>query len=127
MAYIHKLKILHRDLKPQNILVNGEGVLKIIDFGLARDFGLPVKNFTSEVVTLWYRAPELLLGTQNYTTSIDMWSIGCIFAEMVTSKPLFAGISDADQLDKIFTVMGTPDEKTYPEAIGLTEWNVKIS
>lgn len=77
--YIHKYKILHRDLKPQNLLVSNNKVLKIADFGLARGFGIPVKNYTHEVVTLWYRAPDVLLGSTDYSTCIDMWSIGCIF------------------------------------------------
>ena len=92
----HKHKVLHRDLKPQNLLINREGLLKLADFGLARAFGIPVKNFTHEVVTLWYRAPDILLGSKNYTTSVDIWSVGCIFAEMVNRKPLFAGHDERD-------------------------------
>jgi len=88
------MKILHRDLKPQNLLVSKEGVLKLADFGLARAFGIPVKNYTNEVVTLWYRAPDILLGSKSYSTSIDIWSIGCIFAEMMMLKPLFPGNSE---------------------------------
>jgi len=88
------MKILHRDLKPQNLLVSKEGVLKLADFGLARAFGIPVKNYTNEVVTLWYRAPDILLGSKSYSTSIDIWSIGCIFAEMIMLKPLFPGNSE---------------------------------
>jgi len=87
----HRHKVLHRDLKPQNLLINREGLLKLADFGLARAFGIPVKNFTHEVVTLWYRAPDILLGSKNYTTSVDIWSVGCIFAEIVNRTPLFAG------------------------------------
>ena len=80
--------MLHRDLKPQNLLINREGVLKLADFGLARAFGIPVKNFTHEVVTLWYRAPDILMGSKDYNTSVDIWSVGCIFAELVTKRPL---------------------------------------
>ena len=83
--------MLHRDLKPQNLLINKDGILKIADFGLARTYGIPVKSLTSEVVTLWYRAPDILMGSETYTTSVDMWSIGCIFAELVNNKPLFMG------------------------------------
>jgi len=72
-------------------LINKEGVLKLADFGLARAFGIPVKNFTHEVVTLWYRAPDILLGSKNYSTSVDVWSVGCIFAEMITKKAIFMG------------------------------------
>ena len=95
-AKCHKHKVLHRDLKPQNLLINREGVLKLADFGLARAFGIPVKNFTHEVVTLWYRAPDILMGSKDYNTSVDIWSVGCIFAEIVTKRPLFPGKSDDD-------------------------------
>lgn len=114
----HRHKILHRDLKPQNLLINREGLLKLADFGLARAFGIPVKNFTHEVVTLWYRAPDILLGSKNYTTSVDIWSVGCIFAEIVNRQPLFPGQNDADQLSKIFQIRGTPSVEEWP---GLTE------
>jgi len=85
IAYCHSHRVLHRDLKPQNLLVNLNGLLKLADFGLARAFGIPIRSYTHEVVTLWYKAPEVLLGTKFYTTSVDIWSIGCIFAEMVSS------------------------------------------
>jgi len=123
VSYIHKFKILHRDLKPQNLLVNQEGVLKIADFGLARGYGIPVKNYTHEVVTLWYRPPDVLLGNKSYLTTVDIWSIGCIFAEMVTGKPLFSGLSESNQLSKIFSIRGTPNETRWPEAFKLPEWN----
>ena len=87
----HIKKILHRDLKPQNLLINNNKVLKLADFGLARASGIPVKSYTHEVVTLWYRPPDVLLGSQKYSTEIDIWSVGCIFAELVNLKPLFAG------------------------------------
>ncbi len=80
MSYIHKFKILHRDLKPQNLLISRDNILKIADFGLARGYGIPVRNYTHEVVTLWYRPPDVLLGSKNYLTTVDIWSIGCIFA-----------------------------------------------
>lgn len=83
ISYCHSHRVLHRDLKPQNLLVNLNGLLKLADFGLARAFGIPIRSYTHEVVTLWYKAPEVLLGTKFYTTSVDIWSIGCIFAEMV--------------------------------------------
>jgi cyclin-dependent kinase len=101
-------------LKPQNLLINREGILKLADFGLARAFGIPVKNFTHEVVTLWYRAPDILMGSKNYSTSVDIWSVGCIFAETVNRKPLFAGQNEEDQLMKIFKVRGTPDPEQWP-------------
>lgn len=115
IAQCHQHKVLHRDLKPQNLLINKDMILKLADFGLARAFGIPVKNFTHEVVTLWYRAPDILMGSKTYTTSVDIWSIGCIFAEMVNRKPLFAGISEEEQLLKIFKGRGTPDPSVWPE------------
>lgn len=96
--------------------------MKIADFGLARGFGIPVKNYTHEVVTLWYRPPDVLLGSKVYMTTVDIWSIGCIFAEMVNGKALFQGINESDQLKKIFKIRGTPDEKNYPEVVELPEW-----
>lgn len=77
------MKILHRDIKSENLLISKDNKLKITDFGLARGYGLPIKNFRNDVVSLWYRAPDILLGNENYERSVDMWSVGCIFAEMV--------------------------------------------
>ena len=110
---IHKMKILHRDIKSENLLISKDNVLKITDFGLARGYGLPIKNFRNDVVSLWYRAPDILLGNEQYERSVDMWSIGCIFGEMVTGSIFFKGFSENDQLRKIFEILGTPNEKWY--------------
>lgn len=123
IAYCHQRRVLHRDLKPQNLLINRKGDLKLADFGLARGFGIPMKSYSHEVVTLWYRAPDVLLGSKKYSTPIDIWSIGCIFAEMVTGRPLFPGSTSADQLIRIFKLMGTPDPATWPEVKDLPEWD----
>ncbi|KAK7204047.1 kinase-like domain-containing protein [Myxozyma melibiosi] len=112
--YLHAHRILHRDLKPQNLLIDKEGNLKLADFGLARAFGVPLRVYTHEVVTLWYRSPEILLGGRQYSIGVDIWSIGCIFAEMVTRKPLFPGDSEIDEIFKIFRLLGTPDEDVWP-------------
>jgi serine/threonine protein kinase len=92
---------LHSDLKPQNILISKSGVLKLADFGLARAFVPPIRPFTHEVVTLWYRAPEILLGCKTYALPVDMWAVAVIFAELVTKRPLFPGDSEIDELFKV--------------------------
>lgn len=114
IVFCHSRRVLHRDLKPQNLLIDQKGAIKLADFGLGRAFGIPVRAYTHEVVTLWYRAPEVLLGSQRYSCPVDMWSVGCIFAEMVTKKPLFHGDSEIDQLFRIFRILGTPTNSTWP-------------
>jgi cyclin-dependent kinase 2 len=122
LCYCHTHRVLHRDLKPQNLLIDKSGAVKLADFGLARAFGLPIKTYTHEVVTLWYRAPEILLGSRQYSTPVDIWSVGCIFAEMAQKRPIFAGDSEIDQIFKIFRVLGTPTEETFPGISSLPDF-----
>ncbi|XP_078080543.1 cyclin-dependent kinase 1 [Mustelus asterias] len=122
IAFCHSRRVLHRDLKPQNLLIDSKGVIKLADFGLARAFGVPVRVYTHEVVTLWYRAPEVLLGSARYSTPVDIWSIGTIFAEMATKRPLFHGDSEIDQLFRIFRTLGTPNNETWPEVETLPDY-----
>ncbi|KAI9025078.1 MAP kinase [Phycomyces nitens] len=116
LKYIHSANVLHRDLKPGNLLVNADCELKICDFGLARGYSDNPESsagfMTEYVATRWYRAPEIMLSFQNYTKAIDMWSVGCIFAEMLGGKPLFKGRDYVDQLNQILGILGTPDEET---------------
>lgn len=118
LEYLHKNWILHRDLKPNNLLLDRNNILKIADFGLARTFGSPSKVYSHQVVTRWYRAPELLYGSRMYGIGVDMWAVGCILAELFKREPLFPGESDLDTLDKIITVLGTPTEENWH---GVTE------
>ncbi|XP_060567332.1 cyclin-dependent kinase 2-like [Ruditapes philippinarum] len=122
IAYCHGHRVLHRDIKPQNLLIDVQGNIKLADFGLARAFGVPVRTYTHEVVTLWYRAPEILLGSKFYSTPVDIWSLGCIFAEMIKKKPLFPGDSEIDQLFRIFRTLGTPDETVWPNVTQLPDF-----
>ncbi|KAI8880978.1 Pkinase-domain-containing protein [Backusella circina FSU 941] len=122
IAFCHAHRVLHRDLKPQNLLINKKGELKLGDFGLARAYGIPVRSYSHEVVTLWYRAPDVLMGSRQYSTSIDLWSAGCIFAEMASGRPLFPGSSITDQLQRIFKVLGTPTEEIWPKVSQLPEY-----
>jgi cyclin-dependent kinase 8/11 len=146
--YLHSNWIIHRDLKPSNILVNGRrdaaqinpndkqslkrasGLVKVADFGLARVFQSPLRPLSENglVVTIWYRAPELLLGAKHYTRAIDIWAIGCIFAELVNCKPLFPGDERGaktfqdDQMHKIIDILGSITPELWPEVTKLPEW-----
>lgn len=122
LEYLHINWILHRDLKPNNLLVDSNGVLKIGDFGLAKMFGSPNRINTHQVVTRWYRAPELLFGAKQYGTCIDIWAVGCILAELLLRVPLFPGESDLDQLTKIFGVFGNPTEENWPGVKALSDF-----
>lgn len=115
VAYLHDHWILHRDLKTSNLLLNNRGQLKIADFGMARYVGDPAPpKLTQLVVTLWYRAPELLLGATTYGEAVDMWSVGAIFGELLTREPMLQGRNEVDELTKIFELCGIPNEDTWP-------------
>ncbi|KAF5546838.1 CMGC CDK kinase [Fusarium phyllophilum] len=114
IAYLHDNWILHRDLKTSNLLLNNRGQLKIADFGMARYVGDPPPKLTQLVVTLWYRAPELLLGAKTYDAAVDMWSVGCIFGELITREPLLQGKNEVDQVSRTFELCGVPTEETWP-------------
>lgn len=115
IAYMHKKRIIHRDLKPDNILFSQDGEdLKIADFGLARKFASHNEPYTPVVCSMWYRAPEIILTCGDYNASSDMWSLGCIFAELLSTSPLFEGDSEIHQIHEIFKKMGTPTETSWP-------------
>jgi len=119
----HREGIMHRDVKPSNLLINAKGVLKLADFGLTTSF-IESNYLSSNVVSLYYRSPELLMGSHCYGPEIDMWSVGCILIEMMTSNYLFAGANEAEQLDLIFRIFGTPSEEIWPGVSKLAGWGV---
>uniref|UniRef100_A0A7S0X0Z2 Protein kinase domain-containing protein n=1 Tax=Chlamydomonas leiostraca TaxID=1034604 RepID=A0A7S0X0Z2_9CHLO len=124
LAYVHGQGVLHRDLKASNILINNQGIVKLADFGLARTYQeRQDSRLTNRVITLWYRPPELLLGAEKYGPEVDMWSVGAIFAELLVGKPIFPGKDEADQLDKIFQVCGTPSPATWKDVDKLPNWS----
>ncbi|KAJ1360838.1 Cyclin-Dependent Kinase 7 [Parelaphostrongylus tenuis] len=122
LEFLHVHWILHRDLKPNNLLMNSAGRIKLADFGLARFFGSPNKVYTHQVVTRWYRAPELIWGARAYGVGVDMWAIGCIIAELLLRVPIFPGESDLDQLVKIGHILGTPSVEDWPAMVKLPDY-----
>ena len=124
--YWHSNRTFHRDLKPNNILIDDDNNAKLADFGLARAFSFPMKDYTHEVVTLWYRAPEILLGDNNYSTPIDIWALGVIFYEIAHGKPFFYETSEIGVLFKIFRLFGTPTNDTWPDVESLKFYKKKF-
>lgn len=128
LAYCHRRKVLHRDLKPQNLLISEQGELKLADFGLARAKSVPSQTYSNEVVTLWYRPPDVLLGSKDYSWQLDIWGVGCIFLEMLWGHPVFPGVKNhKDQLQKIFMLLGTPTEEDWPGVENLTEYKETVT
>ncbi|XP_048549835.1 cyclin-dependent kinase C-2-like [Triticum urartu] len=124
LHYCHVNQVLHRDIKGSNLLIDNEGNLKLADFGLARSFSSDHNgNLTNRVITLWYRPPELLLGSTRYGPAVDMWSVGCIFAELLNGKPILPGKNEPEQLTKIFELCGTPDELIWPGVTKMPWYN----
>jgi cyclin-dependent kinase 2 len=127
LAYCHQRRLFHRDLKPQNLLIDmRNNRVKIADFGLARTLDISLRPYTNEVVSLWYRPPEILLGSNYYGTSVDVWSIGCIFVEMITGKVLFFGKAQIEVILKIFHYLGTPNNKNWPAVTDLPNFSIKF-
>ncbi|XP_022889811.1 cyclin-dependent kinase D-1-like [Olea europaea var. sylvestris] len=122
LAFCHKKWVLHRDMKPNNLLIGADGQLKLADFGLARIFGSPDRRLTHQVFARWYRAPELLFGAKQYGPGVDVWAAACIFAELLLRRPFLQGNSDIDQLGKIFAALGTPKPPQWQDMIYLPDY-----
>ncbi|EKE38200.1 hypothetical protein ENUP19_0047G0129 [Entamoeba nuttalli] len=114
LSYCHSHRTYHRDIKPGNVFMNNDGTIKLGDFGLSRVFRSESKHFTPEVISLWYRAPEILLKMPSYTSAVDMWSVGTIFGELILKRPLFCGQSEQEQIIQIFDLLGVPNERNWP-------------
>jgi len=119
VKFLHLSCIIHRDIKVSNLLLKNDGTLKIADFGLARTYGKKGSPMTPVVVTLWYRSPELLLGSREHTSAIDMWAVGCVLGELLLCRPLIPGRSEIQQMQLIVDLLGSPNEKIWPDYIKL--------
>jgi len=124
LHYCHANNVLHRDIKGSNLLINNKGELKLADFGLARPYSEQQSNYTNRVITLWYRPPELLLGGVQYGPAIDMWSAGCILAELLVGRAIFPGKNEIDQLELIFKFCGTPHDQGWSEVDKMPWWHM---
>lgn len=122
VSYLHENYILHRDLKPANFLLDLEGNAVLTDFGLARAFASPGREMSRNLVTRFYRPPELLFGSGFYSEKVDVWALGCIIAEMFLKQPLFRGSNETEQLSVIFGIRGTPNKRTWPDVQSLPKY-----
>lgn len=128
MLYLHTAEIIHRDLKPSNVLINSECLVKIADFGLARSV-LPYDDATAPIMTeyvatRWYRAPEIVLGSSQYSKAVDMWSVGCILGELIVGKAIFPGKSTINQIELILDLLGKPKPEDLEDIGGVNDWNI---
>lgn len=123
--FCHENFVLHRDIKPNNLLIAADGEVKLADFGLARSFSDPYKIMTSNVITRWYRPPELLFGAKHYSGAVDIWSVGLVFAELVIRTPYIAGNTEMQQINLICQAVGTPTEENWPGVTKLPEYTVE--
>ncbi|TMW62527.1 hypothetical protein Poli38472_005145 [Pythium oligandrum] len=123
VAFCHDRHIIHRDIKPGNVLVSAHGELKLTDFGLATVYVGPEKKYSHQVATRWYRAPELLFGARNYAEGVDIWGVGLILAELLHLVPLFPGENDIDQIYRVTQVLGHPQHASWPEVVDLPDYN----
>lgn len=122
--FCHENFVLHRDIKPNNLLIAADGEVKLADFGLARSFSDPYRVMTSNVITRWYRPPELLFGAKHYSGAVDIWSVGLVFAELIIRIPYIAGDTEVQQISLICQAIGTPSEENWPGVSKLPEYTV---
>jgi cyclin-dependent kinase 7 len=122
--FCHENFVLHRDIKPNNLLIAADGEVKLADFGLARSFSDPYRMMTSNVITRWYRPPELLFGARHYSGAVDIWSVGLVFAELIIRAPYIAGDTEIHQMNLICQAVGTPTEENWPGVSKLPQYTV---